>query len=94
MTLINRIVQHNAKQVSLTALRDVSKLSTSTRVKILQRKEEKDCEYTYKSQNDNLHIYTVIKDEGDRVVVVNKSVWFDSKLKKFRKQITQNVYDV
>ena len=94
MTIINRIVQQNAKQVSLTALRDVSKLSTSTRVKILQRKEEKDCEYTYKSQNDNLHIHTVIKDEGDRVVVINKSVWFDSKLKKIRKRISQTVYDV
>ena len=93
MTLINSIVQHNAKQVSLVRLGDVNKIPNA-RVKILQRKEEKDCEYTYKSQNDNLHIHTVIKDEGDRVVGINKSVWFDSKLKKIRKRISQTVYDV
>jgi hypothetical protein len=48
----------------------------------------------YASHNNNLIITTNVIDEGDRVVIIRRTEWFDSKLGKLRSQISQNIYNV
>lgn len=101
--MVNKKKENNGTQ---SKMKSVGKNDNeSAALSIPQRCDNNDCvindnilydmnTHYYNSKNKNLNITTSIVDEGNRVIIVNVSEWFDSKLGKTRKHVSQTIYDV